>query len=254
MIKLKSKPPVPETLKNPKIEKKLKKIAAKICANEKLESKDFTDYWLADDVRLTLWRYQSKKCCYCERIRDSKGEPNIEHFRPKTEIKGISNPGYWWLAYDWGNLFFCCQRCNRTKSSKFPMLRGSHVRNPNEGLEKEHPILPHPVDDCPEELIDYKWSFSKEPIAISTGRNDRGQKAIEILGLDKKDLAEERGMYLYELSGLVMLARLSRTLDPKSHKQSVSLIKHTTMSDKPFAGFKREFFRRAGLQEHVSND
>lgn len=62
-------------------------------------------------VKETLIALQNDKCCFCER-KVSAGEPgHIEHYRPKGGYKKddkskLEKPGYFWLAYDFDNLFF----------------------------------------------------------------------------------------------------------------------------------------------------
>ena len=68
-------------------------------------------------VKDQLKAEQHDKCCFCEADFTANGYGDVEHFRPKggyqqTEKGKISKPGYYWLAYEWQNLFFSCQICN----------------------------------------------------------------------------------------------------------------------------------------------
>src|SRR5262249_21226789 len=88
--------------------KKIEDIASK----RKPLSDEFPSLWGNKEVRQALWMMQSKKCCYCERRRDMNRESDIDHFRPKAEItQAPGHKGYWWLAYEWKNLLFCCRHC-----------------------------------------------------------------------------------------------------------------------------------------------
>lgn len=127
MIRLGNRPPTPESLKSPEVEETKCKIANKVKAGTLLQSKDFrTSHWQKDDVKRTIWKFQNKKCCYCERKRDLKRESDVEHFRPKAEVKDEpEHRGYWWLAYLWDNYFIACKSCNQEyKKSNFPLLPG----------------------------------------------------------------------------------------------------------------------------------
>src|SRR6202022_3181309 len=55
------------------------------------------------------------KCAYCEISIVGQGKGDVEHFWPKgavqdehgqpvISITGRPHPGYWWLAFEWGNL------------------------------------------------------------------------------------------------------------------------------------------------------
>jgi uncharacterized protein (TIGR02646 family) len=70
---------------------------------------------------------QEGKCCFCEREYECKWS-TVEHFRPKTVANrgdGIVDVGYWWLAYDFANLYFACQNCNSPKKDHFPLVDGT---------------------------------------------------------------------------------------------------------------------------------
>jgi hypothetical protein len=66
-------------------------------------------------VKEALRQAQHGKCCFCER-KEEIGD--VEHFRPKAGYQQkvgskVFKPGYYWLAYDWDNLFYSCPKCNR---------------------------------------------------------------------------------------------------------------------------------------------
>src|SRR5437016_1604606 len=72
----------------------------------------------AATVKDTLRIAQHKKCAFCESYFAHVGFGDVEHFRPKAGYKQrdsdeLKRPGYYWLAYDWSNLFYSCQLCNQ---------------------------------------------------------------------------------------------------------------------------------------------
>ena len=79
-------------------------------------------------VKNVLRAMQYSKCCFCEKdLEDEDGA--VEHFRPKGGYKlanksKLIKPGYYWLGYEWSNLFFVCSRCNSAgnKGNFFPLL------------------------------------------------------------------------------------------------------------------------------------
>lgn len=83
--------------------------------------------YAATDVIRALHTAQHGKCCYCERPLHRNREADIEHFRPKGEVRqghehAIERPGYFWLAYDWSNLYLACKPCNQEyKGILFPL-------------------------------------------------------------------------------------------------------------------------------------
>ena len=73
--------------------------------------------YAATEVKDALLAAQRKKCAFCESLVRHISYGAVEHFRPKGGYKQrksdtLKRPGYYWLAYDWDNLFFCCQLCN----------------------------------------------------------------------------------------------------------------------------------------------
>ncbi len=76
-------------------------------------------------VKQALIAAQFGKCCFCERIVGTDGD--VEHFRPKQAYQqapgdSLERPGYYWLAYEWDNLYLSCSACNqRHKQNLFPL-------------------------------------------------------------------------------------------------------------------------------------
>lgn len=258
MIKLRPRPTeVPVTLTSDKVKATMKRIKAKVEGGVELKSGDFESHWLRDDVRLTLWKSQQKKCCYCERKRDAKREPDIEHYRPKTKVEGVGRPGYWWLAYSWENLLFCCKACNQTKLAKFPLMGGRRARKSTDDLGEESPVVPNPETEDPEELISYDWEFGPPEMAYPVGKDSagRGRRAIEVLGLRRTELAEERGRLLLSLRGIAGKMQAALHYErPRLQQRAAREIERETRADNAHAGFRRAFFRKVGLGDYVAKD
>jgi len=260
MIKLKPRPAEPAFLRSDQISRVRRRIREKVMRKDKLTQKDFPSHWRHADVRLELWKHHNEKCCYCERKAEATREPDIDHFRPKLMVTGVrrKNSGYWWLAYDWQNLFFSCKTCNQKyKKNEFP-LRGKRAIKPSSKLTDELSILIDPIDDDPDELIAYVWDDrGKIPLARPVGIDEegRGRETIRILGLDRKVLNEERGRLLLLLSGLAEAMHAARHFDkPRKEQRVAKRIREVTSRHNTFAGFRRAYFRSAQLGEYVAND
>jgi uncharacterized protein (TIGR02646 family) len=135
----------------------------------------------SDAVREKLEDIQKNKCCYCE-TKSTRSNSDVEHFRPKaaysSTFKGGSNyPGYFWLAYDWDNLFLACQVCNQIfKNDFFPIaVETTRAQLNNFNIDDEIPVFIHPSIDDPEQEIEYRES-------IPFGIKERGKKTIAYLG------------------------------------------------------------------------
>ena len=91
--------------------------------------------------------------------------------------------------------------------------------------------------------------------AVGLDPQGRGTKNIEILGLNRPALVEERGQLLPGLRNIAnaMNAGLHQgnlLLTRKFERQ----IRAATASDKRFAGFARMFFMLNGCEQYVSPD
>jgi uncharacterized protein (TIGR02646 family) len=109
------------------------------------------------------------KCCYCEPPLDANSE--VEHWRPKSK--------YYWLAYTWDNLLYCCGFCNKKKLQQFP-LADPDKRAMHHGMriEDETPEILKPDGDIdPRDHIKFHGDRPE-------GLTPLGCKTIEVLGLD----------------------------------------------------------------------
>lgn len=172
-------------------------------------SADFKDVW-GDHKRAFIDAQGQGKCGYCETRVTASSPGDVEHYRPKTELKEASDqgtrksppkrrdrtrkyhpplkPGYWWLAYEWDNWLFACTHCNSSwKVNQFPVATPRPALA--EGAEKtEQPLLLNPfVDPRPE----VRFSFLRDGDIV--GLDAHARATIEVCGLDRWDLVDERG-------------------------------------------------------------
>jgi uncharacterized protein (TIGR02646 family) len=61
-------------------------------------------------VRATLLTMSAHHCAFCDGLLGQTSRETVEHFRPKATFPE--------LAYDWGNLYPCCDGC-QTKGTLF---------------------------------------------------------------------------------------------------------------------------------------
>lgn len=154
-------------------------------------------------VKTTLEEMQHGKCCFCESKIKHIGFGDVEHYRPKAGYKQttkdkLQKPGYYWLAYSWNNLLFCCERCNRHyKKNHFPLLKSTaRARHHGDDIALETPLLINPTLTNPQAHIGFR---DEVPYAISR----YGKTTITVLSLDREDLNERRRTKLAELKVLL---------------------------------------------------
>ncbi|MFN3847824.1 MAG: hypothetical protein ACK4NY_00275 [Spirosomataceae bacterium] len=181
-------------------------------------------------VKNLLIKIQHKKCCFCERYRPYARECDVEHFRPKggyqiDEDSPLTQPGYYWLAYDFGNLFYSCKTCNQAyKKNFFPLLdENKRAKNHNDDLDLEECLLIHPEFDDPQNHITFVEEIAK-PINDSI----KGKTTIKYLGLNDSELLKERFEYLRPLKIVAELAR-------NQHQKAIDHFKEITKPKSMFS-------------------
>lgn len=154
----------------------------KIAAGETPKPFPFSRYKEVS-VKNALEKLFHGKCAYCESFYAGLQPVDVEHYRPKGEVEGVSShPGYWWLAMEWSNLLPSCIDCNRRRNQKtpkagedrmvalradgdfdrsrsiltgkqsaFPLMDGSaHAARPGDDVEAEKRLLLDPTRDDPD--------------------------------------------------------------------------------------------------------
>ncbi|HEX8069529.1 MAG TPA: hypothetical protein VF546_06235 [Pyrinomonadaceae bacterium] len=159
-------------------------------------------------VKEALKLAQHDKCFLCESKITHIAYGDVEHFRPKAGYRQddrdtLHKPGYYWLAYEWGNLFLSCQLCNQQfKRNLFPLSNPSaRATSHKDKLDTELPLFIDPSADDPEQFI----SFRRE-VPYAPGDNPRGKATISGLGLDRQQLNEKRFEYYNALQLIYVLA------------------------------------------------
>jgi uncharacterized protein (TIGR02646 family) len=158
-------------------------------------------------VKDALIAAQHQKCCFCERLIGKDGD--VEHFRPKSaysQNKKLERPGYYWLAYDWDNLYLCCSPCNsRQKKNLFPITypkKRAHFHSND--ITVENPLFVDPGKDEPSNHISFRGEM---PYAVRG--NKKGKTTINNLGLDREILNDARLRHLQTMKILHQLIELA---------------------------------------------
>lgn len=239
MIKIdKSSIQKPTVLDDEKIKKLLKKRIKEEKPGEKIKQ-PYND----KAVRTALEDLYHDKCGYCE-VKIPKGSSRIDHYRPKTNIKGVQNhKGYFGLGYEWTNFVLACEPCNGAahKSNKFPLKAESYRISDDleqEGfidkkgnfllntfdissniLQKEQRLLLNPeIDDM------YKHLYFT-PDGVINAITEEGKCSIATYGLNARDLVTERKKILDRL--INQLVKMQITYTPSEYTKPLNLFFET---------------------------
>ncbi len=177
-------------------------------------------------VKAALRKIQHDKCCFCESKVTHISYGDVEHFRPKAGVRQrpgvpLERPGYYWLAYEWSNLFFSCQLCNqRYKENLFPLIKqDDRAKSHHDVINLEKPLFINPNEDV-EKFISFR-----EEVIFAIDDKPRGKATIKALGLDRDELNDMRKDYFDKLELIYELANLKPPI-PESEKAK----KHITKS------------------------
>lgn len=218
-----------------------KEIADKVRKGKKLRGKDFEDHW--SRYKADFSRAQHGRCGFCERHVTDTG--HVEHFAPKLsigklvaagrELPDSSNVrgrrvhhvfvGYWWLAYDWRNWLFACERCNTAwKKTLFPIKVPRNAAPKPRDREVRLLLNPFSGPNPVRHLV-----FDKLGQIAARKKSPKGAATIETCGLDRESLRGAREAIAEQahlLCGRVLKAQLSNDLQ-KQRVASEDLLRMT---------------------------
>lgn len=171
--------------------------------------------YAAKAVKKQLKDDQHNKCAYCETrfVHSSPGD--VEHYRPKagyrqTTAGPVQGPGYYWLAYEWSNLLFACEDCNRIRKRQLFALSNDptgRARSHHDDLTLEAPLLLNPaIGPDPAAHITFIEEAAK-------GLTPEGQASVAAYELNRTELLDDRRERLRCLQDIEFLALLLE-LDP----------------------------------------
>jgi len=155
---------------------------------------DFTGAYRSEAVKLALRNNQFNKCCFSE-AKFTGDDSHVEHYRPKGQVDewpagAVYTPGYYWLAYEWANLFLCKSTINSSyKRNFFPLVDEAQRNRSHHDTNIEVPLLVNPAIDNPRNHIKF---VGDEPVGIT----DQGKCTIELLFLRAPEFEEARRLRL----------------------------------------------------------
>ena len=180
------------------------------------ENHKVTDLYKDDRLRAALEKLFKFKCAYCESPVGPANGMDVEHYRPKGRVaERKDHSGYYWLAYDWENLYLSCQLCNQRREDKplldefttlpsagkqdqFPIEdESARAMAPGDPIENEMPLLLDPNIDDPELHITFDAATGE---ALALDPDDIfAVKTIEICNLNRRRLKKARLSRLSEV-------------------------------------------------------
>jgi uncharacterized protein (TIGR02646 family) len=189
-----------------------------------------SDIYGDSSVKQALILAQHKKCCFCERLVGDDGD--VEHFRPKSAYKQpgqkLQRPGYYWLVYDWDNLYLSCGSCNqRQKKNLFPLTDPvNRAQLHNNDITVEEPLFVNPSNEDPGQHIGFRGEV---PYAMP--ESIKGKPTIQILKLDRDILNDVRLEHLQKLKLLFQLMAIAIKQPKNQELQDLATDAEKTLRD-----------------------
>jgi uncharacterized protein (TIGR02646 family) len=231
------------------------------------------DCYKHPEIKEKLKTIFNGKCAYCDSNITHITAGDIEHFRPKS--------AYWWLACDWDNLLFACEKCNRTgKNDAFPLLNNVLSKckyDDNIALaeeDKKERLLLNPCMENPEEFFDYDEKTGVVNPKTSYPKNSKKRQmadtSIGVYQLQRRELVQEREKLLILLFAQIdYTKKVIETYNRMSNftpsvkvqfeqrmKEEIKKLIEFNRPDRPYLGIVRQvlrkFFLENGLQLHHS--
>lgn len=204
-----------------------------------VEKFSFGKSYNTDEVRNLLAKKQHNKCCFSE-ARFVGDYSDVEHFRPKGRVDSFpdnvpSYPGYYWLAYEWENLFLCKTRPNTSqKRNYFPLYNEANRNCSHNDTYVELPKLIDPGKENPRDFIRFR---NDEPISIDL--EDRGKFNIDFFNLRHPEFEEGRRT---KLKTIILLKKLVDKLlsiglpiDDPEIAESIDLLRYEMSAESQFS-------------------
>lgn len=196
----------------------------------------FPEAYKSKSVKKALFAAQFGKCAFSE-AKFVSDDAHVEHFRPKGRVDTwptgpSSYPGYYWLAYDWSNLFLCKSIINSSVKRNFFPLIGPVLRNRNHlDIRIETSVLINPGTENPRIHIRFEGEEIK-------GITTRGKQTIDLLDLRNGQLDEARRSRYRLLKGFKMAVELFFEKGiPIDHPKVAGLIETLKEARMPSAEF-----------------
>jgi hypothetical protein len=193
------------------------------------------------DVSGALWATANGRCSFCNTAGRQEADLRAHRLRPPQDAVAAdgrtSRRHYWWLAYEWENLFLACAVCRTAQGSKFPTERRRVRVGTRENLaERERPYLIDPTAEDPEPHLAY----------LDTGevvwRDERGLVTIETFDLNRPQLVIERREQIDWTRGEIRKA--ASMIEQSRLEEFVYAFLSLYSTDPPFAALRRQFFNQ----------
>lgn len=172
------------------------------------------------DVKSSLKNMFEGKCAYCESHLAHVSYGHIEHFKPKSTYPED--------CFTWNNLLLGCEICNGSqfKSTHFP-------------LASDNGPLVNPTVENPFDFFEFEYDPATS-LANVLGKNNRGIRTEELLGLNRPDLLKHRSRIVRRIAFVAIKAAQGDSL-------ALTEMKRLVANDEEYSAFSIALSNKFGL-------
>ncbi|MEL7122718.1 MAG: AAA family ATPase, partial [Bacteroidota bacterium] len=124
----------------------------------------------------------------------------------------VNQNHYWWLTYEWDNLYLTCAECNHSKRTRFPVQGRRLNYGQNLSIEKEQVLL---LDPCnPKDFIEEHFDFHED--GLIEALTEKGKITIDVLNLNRESLIKNRSFHISNVKLKLISAGLAMDKKTKS--------------------------------------
>jgi hypothetical protein len=140
----------------------------------------------------------------------------------------MERPGYYWLAYDWDNLYLSCGSCNqRQKKNLFPLAAPTNrAQLHNNDITVEEPLFVNPGYEDPSQHIGFRGE-----VPYTIPGSIKGKTTIQMLKLDRDILNDARLRHLKTQRNLYKIVQLSSQKPQDKEWQDLAAQAEKTLQD-----------------------
>lgn len=154
------------------------------------------DIFFDPQLRSALETAFKGKCAFCESYIGANGR--VVHFRPLRHVRGNEEHEqdyYLWLAFEWRNLFYACDYCNKAKGDYFPIAgkRADYLATYDEVVRQEAALLIDPTAEDPSKHLKFLIDGSVKALSL------KGSETISIFYLNRPKLVSGRNELFAEI-------------------------------------------------------
>ena len=198
--------------------------------------------WLIEALIPPLAEMSHGRCCFCGRADGHEIDMRPHRLRPPQDAVAAdgrtSRRHYWWLAYEWENLYLACGGCRKAQGSKFPTEKRRARVGTRSGLnERELPLVVDPAGQDPEPHFVYLDSGEV------TWSDERGLITIETFDLNRPELIEGRRERI-EWTKAEIREAASMLAGERRPLEFVDALIDGYSTEAPFAAVRRQFFNQ----------